>query len=181
MRATLISLITLLIGTVMVQAQHAQESSSHLYGNWYVVKVEYSPKFKEELRQEFGREFGSVDRTFSETELEKNWNRIHRNITNRRHKLSLTEKQDGCLSQKPGSTELWPLQVSYITGCNRCFSCGDIRSASLVLDFVICTARGCPVARSVFSDLEKQLPMRMRNDTLILGTSETQCLYYLVR
>ncbi|MCF8256727.1 MAG: hypothetical protein K9J06_04200 [Flavobacteriales bacterium] len=182
LRAILISLLTLSGGTLMVLAQPAEQASSGLYGNWYVVKVDYSPKFKEELRQELGTEFGSVDRTFSETTLEKNWNWVQRNISNRRHRLRLVEKPEGCLSQKPGSTELWPLLVTYITGCNRCISCGDIRNASLVLDgFIVCTARGCSVENSVFSDLDKQLPMRIRNDTLILGTLDTRCLYYLVR
>ncbi len=45
----------------------------------------------------------------------------------------------------------------------------------------MCTQVWCEIDDVIFYDLTGPLAIRLVNDTLVIGSSETRCIYYLTR
>jgi len=147
------------------------------YGSWHLVKVDFSPENQEELRKQLGIEKGE----FSESKFEKNWNWIQRNIDNGHYTLFIGHVANGCVPSQRDSMELWPDRVAFQTGCNTCSGCGEVRDGILTMEWPMCTQRGCDIDGAIFYDLKGPIPIGMQGDTLVIGSPETRCIYYLMR
>ncbi len=158
-------------------AQLQVQRSSECFGSWYLVKVDFSPQTKAQIREQLGMGKGE----FSESKFEKNWNWIQRNIDNGRHTISIESTTNVCNNTNPKATEFWPDWFKYTTGCNSCIGCGEINDGILKMNWAECTMLGCDIEDAIFKDLRGPLPIRLVNDTLVIGSSETRCIYYLTR
>lgn len=147
------------------------------YGSWELVSVDFSPEAEEQLRKQLGKEKGE----FSEPKFESNWNWIQQNIYNGHYTFFIGHVANGCVPEQRDSIEFLPDMVSFKTGCNTCSGCGEIRDGILTMKAPRCTQLGCAIDGAIFYDLTGPLPIRLVSDTLVIGSSETRCIYYLLR
>ncbi|MCF8258392.1 MAG: META domain-containing protein [Flavobacteriales bacterium] len=147
------------------------------YGSWRLVKVDFTPETQEQLRKQLGREKGE----FSESKFQSNWNWIQRNIDNGHYGFFIGHVASGCVPEQRDSMELWPDRVGFRTGCNTCSGCAEVRDGVLTTDWLMCTELGCDIDYAIFYDLKGPIPIGMQGDTLVIGSLETRCIYYLTR
>lgn len=173
--ATILSVLLLWVSCRLIQL--SMEPLWDGYGSWRLVKVDFSPETQEQLRKQLGREEG----VFSEPKFERNWNWILRNIDNGHYTFFIGHVVNGCVPEQRDSMELWPDRVAFRTGCNTCSGCAEVRDGMLTMEWPLCTRIGCDIDEAIFYDLTGPLPIRLVSDTLVIGSSETRCIYYLLR
>ncbi len=148
------------------------------YGSWRLVKVDFSPETREQLRKQLGIEDGE----FSEAKFEKNWNWIQRYIGNGHYTFYIGHVANGCVPAQRDSMEFLSNSVAFRTGCNTCSGCAEVRDGVITANRrLMCTQVWCEIDDVIFYDLTGPLPIRLVNDTLVIGSSETRCIYYLTR
>lgn len=147
------------------------------YGSWELVSVDFSPEAEDKLFEQLGNEMGE----FSEPKFERNWNWIQQNIYNGHYTFFIGHAANGCVPEQRDSMEFLPNRVAFRTGCNTCSGCGEIRDGVMTMEWLMCTEVGCDIDGAIFYDLTGPLPIRLVSDTLVIGSLETRCIYYLMR